>query len=117
DASRPPIRSCPSPIASPPPGSSRCRWKRSTPKSKPRAPSVDVSSVRATIDTNVLLAGLRWHGTPHALLERVRNGTLTLISSPSLLAALAEVFARPKFDTILLRSSTSRERSLDEVRG
>jgi putative PIN family toxin of toxin-antitoxin system len=72
--------------------------------------------VRAIIDTNVLLAGLLWHGTPHALIEHVRNGTLTLISSPTLLAELTEVFARPKFDAILIRSSTSRERSLDEVR-
>jgi predicted nucleic acid-binding protein len=45
--------------------------------------------VRAVIDTNVLLAGLFWHGTPHALIEYVRNGTLTLISSPALLAELA----------------------------
>jgi putative PIN family toxin of toxin-antitoxin system len=72
--------------------------------------------VRAIIDTDVLLAGLLWHGAPHALLEYVRNGTLTLISSPALLAELTEVFARPKFDTILIRSNTSRERSLDEVR-
>jgi uncharacterized protein len=72
--------------------------------------------VRAIIDTNVLLAGLLWHGAPHALIDYVRNGTLTLISSPVLLAELADVFARPKFDTILIRSNTSRERSLDEVR-
>jgi putative PIN family toxin of toxin-antitoxin system len=72
--------------------------------------------VRAVIDTNVLLAGLLWHGTPHQLIEHVRNGTLTLISSPALLAELAGVFARPKFDTILIRSNTSRERSLDEIR-
>jgi hypothetical protein len=71
--------------------------------------------VRAIIDTNVLLAGLLWHGTPHALLERVRDGTLTLISSPALLAELTEVFGRPKFDAILVRSNTSREQSLAEV--
>lgn len=72
--------------------------------------------MRAVIDTNVLLAGLLWHGTPHALIEHVRNGTLTLISSPALLAELADVVARPKFDTILIRSNTSREHSLDEIR-
>jgi putative PIN family toxin of toxin-antitoxin system len=72
--------------------------------------------VRAVIDTNVLLAGPLWHGTPHALVEYARNGTLTLISSTALLAELAEVFARPKFDAILIRSNTSLERSLDEVR-
>jgi putative PIN family toxin of toxin-antitoxin system len=71
--------------------------------------------VRAIIDTNVLVSGLFWHGNPHALLEHVRAGTVTLISSPALLAELAEVLARPKFDVILLRSNTSRERSFAEV--
>ncbi|MGH8240427.1 MAG: putative toxin-antitoxin system toxin component, PIN family [Steroidobacteraceae bacterium] len=71
--------------------------------------------MRAIIDTNVLLSGLLWHGTPHFLLDRVRDGTLTLISSPALLAELAEVIERPKFDAILTRSNTSRERSLAEI--
>lgn len=71
--------------------------------------------MRAVLDTNVLLSGLLWRGNPHALLERVRNGTLTLISSPVLLAELAEVIDRPKFDAILTRSNTSRERSLVEI--
>jgi putative PIN family toxin of toxin-antitoxin system len=71
--------------------------------------------VRVIIDTNVLLAGLLWHGPPHALLERVHDGTLTLISSPALLAELTEAFGRPKFDAVLVRSSTSPERSLAEV--
>jgi putative PIN family toxin of toxin-antitoxin system len=71
--------------------------------------------VRAIIDTNVLLSGLLWHGTPHALLERVRAGTVTLVSSPVLLAELAEVLEQPKFEAILARSNTSRERSLAEI--
>jgi peptidase E len=36
-------------------------------------------SVRAVIDTNVLLSGLMWHGKPHALIEQVRAGTLVLL--------------------------------------
>ncbi len=40
--------------------------------------------MRAVIDTNVLLSALLWGGTPHALMEHVRNGTVTLISSPPL---------------------------------
>lgn len=73
-------------------------------------------TIRAVLDTNVVLSGLLWHGTPHALLDRVREGTLTFISSPALLAELAEAIARPKFDAILARSNTSRERSLVEAR-
>lgn len=72
--------------------------------------------MRAVIDTNVLIAGLLWHGPPHALLERVEAGTLSLVFSPALLAELAEVLGRPKFDTILVRSDTSREQALAEVR-
>ena len=45
--------------------------------------------MRAVIDTNVLLSGLIWQGTPHALIEQVRDGTLTLITSPALLAELS----------------------------
>jgi putative PIN family toxin of toxin-antitoxin system len=71
--------------------------------------------VRVIIDTNVLLSGLLWHGTPHALLDRVRDGTVTLVSSPVLLAELAEVLEQPKFDVVLARSNTSRERSLAEI--
>lgn len=47
--------------------------------------------MRAVFDTNVLLSALLWGGPPHALLEQVRNGTVTLISSPALLAELARV--------------------------
>ena len=72
--------------------------------------------MRAVIDTNVLIAGLLWRGPPHALLEQVRAGSLSLVSSPALLAELADVISRAKFDAILTRTSTSRERSLAEVR-
>jgi predicted nucleic acid-binding protein len=41
--------------------------------------------MRAVIDTNVLLSALLWGGTPHALMEHARNGTVSLISSPALL--------------------------------
>lgn len=72
--------------------------------------------MRAVIDTNVLLSALLWGGAPHAVLEHARNGTLTLISSPALLAELARVMERPKFDAICLRSNTSRSHTLTDVR-
>ncbi len=71
--------------------------------------------MRAVIDTNVLLSGLLWRGAPHALIEQVQAGTLAMVSSPALLAELAEVISRAKFDEILARSNTSRERSLAEM--
>ena len=72
--------------------------------------------MRAIIDTNVLLSGFLWRNAPHALLEQVRSGALTIVISPVLLAELADVINRPKFDSILLRSNTSRSHTLDELR-
>ena len=72
--------------------------------------------MRAVLDTNVLLSGLLWHGAPHALLERVRDSALTLVSSPALLAELTEVIGRPKFDSVLARSQTSQASVLAEFR-
>lgn len=72
--------------------------------------------MRAIIDTNVLVSGFLWRNAPHTLLDQVRNGELTLVISPALLAELADVIGRPKFDTILVRSNTSRSRTLDELR-
>ena len=72
--------------------------------------------MRAIIDTNVLVSGFFWHSAPHALLELVRSGEMTLVISPVLLAELADVISRPKFDSILVRSNTSREHTLDELR-
>lgn len=72
--------------------------------------------MRAVIDTNVLLSGLIWHGAPHARIEQVRTGALTLVSSPALLAELAEVVARAKYRTTLARSNSNAERMLAEVR-
>ena len=72
--------------------------------------------MRAVVDTNVLLSGLFWRGRPHALIEQVRAGTLTLISSPALLAELAEVMNRPKFQVIVARTNTDPERTLADLR-
>ncbi len=71
--------------------------------------------MRAVIDTNVLVSGLLWHGAPHMLLAQVRSGSLTLVSSPALLAELGNVMGRAKFEAIPARSNTSREATLDEL--
>ena len=72
--------------------------------------------MRAVIDTNVLLSALLWRGSPYALMEHVRNGTVTLVSSPALLAELARVIGRTKFDVTLARSGTSRAQTLAQLR-
>ena len=72
--------------------------------------------MRAVIDTNVLLAALLWPGPPHALLAQARDGRVTLISSPALLAELADVLGRPKFAAILARIGSSVDQLLAQAR-
>ena len=72
--------------------------------------------MRAVIDTNVLISGLLWNGAPHALMEYVREGALDFVISPALLAELSGTIGRAKFTAILVRSNTSHERVLTEVR-
>ena len=50
------------------------------------------------------------------MLEQVPAGTLGLVSSPTLLAELALISGRARFDGIVTRSNTSPENALAEVR-
>jgi putative PIN family toxin of toxin-antitoxin system len=72
--------------------------------------------VQAVLDTNILVSGLLWHGPPHRLIEHVRDGTLTLITSPALLAEFADVVNRPKLRPILTTAGITRDRLLAELR-
>jgi putative PIN family toxin of toxin-antitoxin system len=53
--------------------------------------------MRIVADTNTVLSGLLWAGPPRRLLDRARERTLTLCTSATLLAELAEVIVREKF--------------------
>lgn len=53
--------------------------------------------VRIVADTNTALSGLLWQGSPRRLIDLTRERTLTLCTSLTLLAELAEVIGRPKF--------------------
>ncbi len=72
--------------------------------------------MRAVLDTNVIVSGLLWRGTPRALVEQARAGTLGVITSPALIAELSRIVRRPKFQTILTRSNTDPDRILTDVR-
>ncbi len=72
--------------------------------------------MRAVLDTNVLLSGLLWHGTPHALMEQVRAGTFSLVISEDLIAELARTITRAKFQTVLARSGIDPQQMLAEIR-
>jgi putative PIN family toxin of toxin-antitoxin system len=53
--------------------------------------------MRIVADTNTVLSGLLWQGTPRRLLDLARERKITLCTSLTLLAELAEVIARDKF--------------------
>ena len=72
--------------------------------------------MRAVLDTNILLSGLLWRGAPHSLLAFVRNGTLTLVTSPALLAEFGDVIQRPKFQAILTKIATNPLQLLADLR-
>ena len=51
--------------------------------------------MRLVLDTNIVLSGVLWHGTPHQLLTLIKQSrTLQLVSSPTLLDELADVLTR-----------------------
>ena len=54
-------------------------------------------AMRIVADTNIVLSGLLWQGPPRRLLELARERKVSLCTSLTLLAELAEVIAREKF--------------------
>ncbi|MBI3148651.1 MAG: putative toxin-antitoxin system toxin component, PIN family [Betaproteobacteria bacterium] len=71
--------------------------------------------MRIVIDTNVLLSGLLWHGTPHALFDQVRAGMVELVMSPALMDEIERAIRYPKFAAILARTTRTPERILTEL--
>ena len=51
--------------------------------------------MRAVIDTNVLISAIFWTGSPKRLLNRVRRGEVTFVTSRVLLDELKEILVRP----------------------
>lgn len=50
--------------------------------------------MRAVIDTNILISAIFWSGKPKQLLNRVRRGEVTFLTSQALLTELREVLTR-----------------------
>jgi uncharacterized protein len=54
--------------------------------------------MRLVLDTNVVASGLLWGGTPSLLLKAGRELRVVLFTSLPLIAELAEILARKKFE-------------------
>jgi uncharacterized protein len=66
-----------------------------------------VLPVHMVADTNTIVSGLLWHGSPRQVLDAARTGLNALSTSAPLLAELAEVLQHPKFAQRLARASVT----------
>ena len=70
--------------------------------------------MRIVADTNTVISGLLWQGAPRRLINASRARKLTFITSPVLLAELAEVLARDKFAARILRAGWSAKALVED---
>lgn len=63
--------------------------------------------MRLVLDTNVVASGLLWDGSPRLLLKAGRESRVALFTSPPLIAELAEILARKKFERKIAASGLS----------
>lgn len=62
---------------------------------------------RWVLDTNIVVAGLLWHGLPLQVLNEAIDGNVTLYSSAILLDELAHTLGYPKFTARIAGADTS----------
>lgn len=66
--------------------------------------------MRVVADTNTVVSGLLWQGSPRQVLDAARAGAIDLFTSTVLLAELEDVLGRDKFAKRLSRANvTPRE--------
>lgn len=63
--------------------------------------------MRLVLDTNVVVVGLLWQGTPNRLIEEAFDGGIELATSPALLDELQGILPRAKFARQLAKQSLS----------
>lgn len=68
---------------------------------------------RLVLDTNVVASALLWGGVPRQLLQAARDRRIQLFTSPALLAELAGILRRPKFDKKIAASGLSIEQLVE----
>jgi putative PIN family toxin of toxin-antitoxin system len=67
----------------------------------------------AVVDTNIVVSAFLWGGTPRAILDTARRGTITLFTSAALIAELEDVLSRAKFAKRIADAGSS----VDELLG
>ncbi len=64
--------------------------------------------MRVVLDTNVVISGLLWHGTPRKLLDAARQHQIQLFTCHPLIEELDDVLSREKFAHRLALANVSR---------
>lgn len=57
--------------------------------------------IRAVLDTNIVISGLLWSGTPKHIIQAGKDGRYVSVASEEMLDELRDVIARPKFSVKL----------------
>lgn len=63
--------------------------------------------MRVVLDTNVIVSGLLWQGTPGEIFTLARENQITICTSSEIVEELSEILQRPKFKTKLARTKRS----------
>jgi len=56
--------------------------------------------IRAVLDTNTIVSGVGWGGSPGAVLDAALAGRFEMVTSPSLLDELRRVLSYPKLQAV-----------------
>lgn len=70
--------------------------------------------IRAVLDTNIIISGSLWGGTPRQIMQAIAHQQLKPITSEALLEELAEVIQRPKFAERLKKISRTPTEIVEE---
>ena len=65
------------------------------------------ANVRLVLDTNIVVSGIFWRNHPRHLLDLAQAGSVSLYTSSALLAELADVLSRKKWDAMLDANQTA----------
>ena len=65
--------------------------------------------MRVVLDTNILISALLWGGVPYRLLQLAQSGEIKLITSPTLIAELADVLGREYLSSRIAAQNLSAE--------
>ena len=65
--------------------------------------------MRVVADTNIVVSGLLWRGSPRRVLDAARDGIIELFTSAALLDELEAVLSREKFSQRLAKANVAAD--------